>query len=144
MVQCEKPLRTNVAWLVDFAALAIAMIKRNHKTIQLSATRNLAKNQIGAREIGNDKSGPVLSAIASRKGNDHDFASYRFDHAASSSAEVQSRPRTDSLSSAPLNGCSMSSSIGSLVPMAFYYAKLLLLASNQFIYVSCWPELKQT
>src|SRR5205823_5881094 len=41
--------------------------------------------------------------IGPRKRYDNDFAGYRFDHAASSSGEFQSRARTDSLSSAPLN-----------------------------------------
>jgi len=69
------------------------------------AARDLAKNQIRAWKIGKHQSGPALSGgrISPRKRNDNDFAGYRFDHAASSSGEFQSRASTDSLSSAPLN-----------------------------------------
>src|SRR5439155_4911259 len=67
------------------------------------AAGDLAENQIFSWKIGNHQSRPALSAIGSRKRNDNDFAGYRFDHAASSSGEFQSRPRTDSLNSAPLN-----------------------------------------
>jgi hypothetical protein len=47
---------------------------------------------------------PLSNQFAGRY--DDDFASYRFAHAASSSGKFQSRARTDSLSSAPLNGSS--------------------------------------
>jgi hypothetical protein len=69
------------------------------------AAGDLAKNQIRAWKIGKHQSGPALSGgrISPRKRNDNDFAGYRFDHAASSSGEFQSRASTDSLSSAPLN-----------------------------------------
>jgi hypothetical protein len=108
MFQCEKPLWANVARLVDLAAFTIGTIQWDGKTIGVRATRDLAENQIGPWKIGDHKSGPSLSAIGSRKGYDNDFAGYRFDHAASSSGEFQSRARTDSLISAPLNGSSMS------------------------------------
>src|SRR5882724_5317694 len=132
MFECEKPLRANVARLIDLAALAIATIERNCKTIEVRAAGDLAENQIGAWQIGNHESGSALSAIGSRKWNDNDFAGYRFDHAASSSGELQSRARTDSLSSAPLNGSSTSLSTRSGVPMACYYANPVPVASNLF------------
>src|ERR1041385_5623707 len=66
-----------------------------------------------AWKIGDHQCRPALSAIDARKRYDNDFASYRFDHAASSSGEFQSRPRTDSLSSAPLNAAFSSASYDS-------------------------------
>src|SRR5437867_10308245 len=101
----EKPLRTNEARLIDLAPLTIAAIQRNGERIPVRAAGDLAENQVGAGKIGNHQSGTPLFAatISARKRNDNDFACYRFDHAASSSGEFQSRPRTDSLSSAPLN-----------------------------------------
>jgi hypothetical protein len=113
--QSEKALRTNKARLIDLAALTIGTIQRNGKPIRVRATGDLAENQIRAWKIGNHKSGSTLSAIGPRKRNDNDFAGYRFDHAVSSSGELQSGERTDSLSSAPLNGSSTSSSIKSRV-----------------------------
>jgi hypothetical protein len=110
----EKSLRANEAGLTDFAAFAIAVGQRNRESIGVRAARDLAENQIRAGEIGNDQSGPALSAIGSRKRNDNDFAGYRFDHAASSSGEFQSRPRTDSPSSAPLKDSSRACSGDSL------------------------------
>jgi hypothetical protein len=107
----EKALRTNEAGLTDFAALTIAFIQRNSERIPVSAAGDLAQNQIRARKIGNHQSWPALSAIGARKGNGNDFASYRFDHAASSSGKFQSRPRTHSLSSAPLNAACSSESL---------------------------------
>jgi hypothetical protein len=98
----KKPLRTNEAWLAYPAALAIAVIQRNGKRIPVPPAGDLAKNQIRTWKIGNYQRRPALSAIGVRKRYDNDFARYRFDHAASS--EFQSRPRTDSLTSAPLNG----------------------------------------
>ena len=82
----------------------------------MRAARDLAQNQIRTWKIGNDQSRPLLSAskILPRKRNDNNFACYRFDHAASSSGEFQSRPRTDSLSSAPLNDSSRACSGDSL------------------------------
>src|SRR5438034_6682517 len=71
----------------------------------MRAARDLAENQILAWKIGNHQSWPAFSA-GPRKRNHNDFAGYRFDHAASSSGVFQSRPRTDSLSSAPLKGSS--------------------------------------
>jgi hypothetical protein len=103
MFQREKPLWANVARLINLAALAIGFIQRNGKTVEVRATGDLAENQVRAWKISNHKSRSTLSAIGSRKRNDNDFAGYRFDHAASSSGEFQSRARTDSLSSAPLN-----------------------------------------
>src|SRR6266498_3906967 len=117
MFQCEKPLRANVARLIELPALTIATIQRDRETIEVRAAGDLAENQIGSWKIGDYKSRPPLSAIGLRKWNDNDFPGYRFDHAASSSGELQSRPRTDSLSSAPLNGSSTSLSIRSGVPM---------------------------
>jgi hypothetical protein len=78
----------------------------------MRAARDLAENQIRAWKIGDHQSRPPFSAgsIGPRKRNNNDFAGYRFDHAASSSGEFQSRPRTDSLSSAPLNRSSSVSS----------------------------------
>src|SRR5262249_57886868 len=94
----------------------ITIIERNGERIPVRAARDLAENQIRAREIGNDQSGtPIFAAaIGARKRNDNDFACYRFDHAASSCRELQSRPRTDSLSSAPLNFSSRACSGDSL------------------------------
>src|SRR5204862_7074230 len=82
-----------------------AAIQRNGESNPVPADGNLAENQVSAAKIGNHQSGTPLFAatISARKRNDNDFACYRFDHAASSSGEFQSRPRTDSLSSAPLN-----------------------------------------
>ncbi len=118
----EKSLRTNEAWLADLAAFTIATIQWNGERIPVRAARDLTQNQIRAWKIGNHQSGTPFfaAAISARKRNDNDFAGYRFDHAASSSGEFQSRPRTDSLSSAPLNISSRafdasSSSISSLV-----------------------------
>jgi hypothetical protein len=101
----EKSLRPNEAGLTDFAAFAIAGVERDGESVPVRATRDLAENQIRAWKIGNYQSGPSLSGgrIIPRKRYNNDFAGYRFDHAASSSGEFQSRPRTDSLSSAPLN-----------------------------------------
>jgi hypothetical protein len=99
----EKSLRPNEAGVIELAAFTIAFIQWNGEGIPVRAARDLAKNQIRAWKIGDDQCSPPLSAIASRERNDNDFAGYRFDHAVSSSGEFQSRPRTDSLSSAPLN-----------------------------------------
>jgi hypothetical protein len=106
----EKPLRTNKAGLIDFAAFTIAAVQRNGESIPVRAACDLTQNQIRAWKIGNHQSGPAFSAgwIVPRKRNDNDFAGYRFDHVVSSSGEFQSRPRTDSLSSAPLNVSSRS------------------------------------
>jgi hypothetical protein len=111
----EKALRTNEARLSELAAFTIARIQRNRESIVVCAARDLAEDQIGAWEIGNHQSRAALPAISSRKRDDNDLASYRFDHAASSSGELQSRSRTDSLSSAPLNTSSTSSSVSSRV-----------------------------
>jgi hypothetical protein len=115
----EKSLRPDEAGLANFAPFTIAFIKWNGKSIPVSSARDLAKNQIRARKIGDHQCGPLLSCgrILPRKWNDNDFAGYRFDHAASSCGEFQSRPRTDSLSSAPLNGSLLSSSRDSGVSM---------------------------
>ena len=75
----EKPLRADEAGLTDFAAFTIALVQWNGKSIPVRAARDLAQNQIRARKIGNHQSWPTLSA-GSRKGNDNDFADYRFDH----------------------------------------------------------------
>jgi hypothetical protein len=99
----EQSLRTNEAGLIELAAFTIALIQRNGESVRVPAAGDLAQNQIRAGKIGNHQSGTAFSAIASRKRNDNNFAGYRFDHAVSSSREFQSRPRTDSLSSAPLN-----------------------------------------
>jgi len=118
MFECEKALWANVARLIDLPALTIATIQRDRKTIEVRAAGDLAENQVRAWKIGKHQSGPALSAIGSRKCNDNDFPGYRFDHAASSSGELQSRARTDSLSSAPLNRSSTSLSIGSRVAIS--------------------------
>jgi hypothetical protein len=115
MFQCEKALRPNVARLIDLPAFTITLIQGDDIPIKMRAARYLAQNQIGAWKISNHQCRPALSAVGARKRNDNDFAGYRFDHAASSSGEFQSRARTDSLSSAPLNGSSTSVSIGSSV-----------------------------
>ena len=101
----EQSLWTNKGGLIDFTAFTIAAVQRDGESIPVRATRDLTKNQISTWEIGNYQGGTSLSAatIRARKWNYDDFAGYRFDHAASSSGEFQSRPRTDSLSSAPLN-----------------------------------------
>src|SRR5439155_4580279 len=103
-----KSLRANEARLPDFAAFTIGFIQRNGERIPVRAGRDLAQNQIRTWKIGNHQSGSPLfaAAISARKRNHNDFAGYRFDHAASSSGVFQSRPRTDSLSSAPLKGSS--------------------------------------
>jgi hypothetical protein len=104
----KKALWTNEARPTEFAAFTIAIIQRHGESIVVSAARDLAENQVRAWKILNYQSGPALSPgnSGSRKRNDNDFAGYRFDHAASSSVEFQSRARTDSLSSAPLNDSS--------------------------------------
>src|SRR5436309_1053389 len=102
MFDGEKSLRTDEARLRKLAAFKIAASQRNGESIEVRAAGDLAENQIRAWKIGNHQSRPALSA-GSRKRNDNDFAGYRFDHAASSSGEFQSRSRTDPLSSAPLN-----------------------------------------
>jgi hypothetical protein len=107
----EKSLRTNEAGLRKLAAFEIAVGQRNSESIGMRPARDLAENQIFTWKIRNDQGRPALSAIGSRKRNDNDFAGYRFDHAVSSSGEFQSRPRTDSLSSAPLNAMFSSKSI---------------------------------
>src|SRR4029077_15711986 len=109
----EESLRANEAGVIDFAAFAVAFIQRNGESIPVRAACDLAKNQISAWKIGNHQGGTALAAIGSRKRNDNDFAGYRFDHAAPSSGELQSRPRTDSLSSAPLNPVFSSESVES-------------------------------
>src|SRR5215471_6755530 len=111
----EKPLRPDEARLTHPAAFTIAVVQRNSESIPVRASSDLAHNQIRPRKIGNHQRGPGLfgGSIIPRKWNDNDFAGYRFDHAASSSGEFQSRPRTDSLSPAPLNGSLTSSSKGS-------------------------------
>src|SRR5713101_4515921 len=105
MLKREKTLRTNEARHCELAAFKIGAIQRNRESVGMRAARDLAENQVRAGKIGNHQSGPSLSAgrIGPRKRNDNDFAGYRFDHAASSSGEFQSRASTDSLSSAPLN-----------------------------------------
>ena len=104
----EKSLRTNEARYGELAALEIAAIQRNGESIGMRAARDLAQNQIRAWKIDNHQSRSALfdGQIGLPKRNDNDFAGYRFDHAASSSGEFQSRARTDSLSSAPLNDSS--------------------------------------
>jgi hypothetical protein len=109
----EKSLRANEAGLTDLAAFTIALIQWNRESIPVRAACDLAENQIRAWKIGNHKSRSTFSAIGSRKWNYNDFAGYRFDHAASSSGELQSSERTYSLSSAPLNGSSTSFSLQS-------------------------------
>src|SRR5215472_7730114 len=108
----EKSLRTDETGLTNFAAFTITFIQRDGERIPVPAAGDLAKNQIRTWKIGDHQCGPLLSCgrIVPRKWNDNDFAGYRFDHAASSCGEFQSRPRTDSLSSAPLNGSFLSSS----------------------------------
>jgi hypothetical protein len=51
--KCEKPLRTNEAWLAELAAFKIAAIQRNGEGIVVSAARDLAENQVRAWKIGN-------------------------------------------------------------------------------------------
>jgi hypothetical protein len=109
----EKSLRANEAGVIDLAAFAIAAVQRDGESIPVRAACDLAENQIRAWKIGNHQCGTALSAIGSRKRNDNDLAGYRFDHAASSSGELQSRPRTDSLSSAPLKPVFSSESVES-------------------------------
>ena len=121
MFKSEKSLRSSEAWLTDLAAFTIAIVQRNGESIPVRSARDLAENQIRAWKIGDNQSRAALFA-GSRERYDNNFAGYRFDHAASSSGEFQSRPRTDSLSSAPLNlssGASdaSSSSISSRVLM---------------------------
>jgi hypothetical protein len=48
MFECEKPLRANVAWLIDLPALTITTIKRDRKTIQVRTAGDLAENQVRA------------------------------------------------------------------------------------------------
>jgi hypothetical protein len=127
MFNREKSLRPNKTRLIELAPLAIAFIQRDSKTIEVRAAGDLTDNQTGAWKIGNYKSRPALSATGLRKWNYNDFAGYRFDHAASSSDEFQSRLRTDSLSSAPLNASSVafdakSVSVGSRVLINSYFS----------------------
>ena len=105
LFDCEESLRPNEAGLTDLAAFTIAVVQRYGERIPMRTARDLAQDQIRAWKICNDQSRTPLSAaaISARKRNDNDFAGYRFDHAASSSGEFQSRRRTDSLNSAPLN-----------------------------------------
>jgi hypothetical protein len=112
----EKALRANEAGPTDFAAFTIAIIQRDGERIPVPAAGDLAQNQIRAWKICDDQSGTALVAAttSARERYDNDFACYRFDHAASSSGEFQSRPRTDSLSSAPLNASSRACSGDSL------------------------------
>jgi hypothetical protein len=49
MFDAEKPLRANVARLIDLAALTIATIQRDRKTIEVRAAGDLAENQISTR-----------------------------------------------------------------------------------------------
>jgi hypothetical protein len=109
----EKSLRANEAGLTDFAAFAVAGVQRDGESVPVRAACDLAENQISAWKIGNHQCRPTLSGgrIVSRKKYDNYFAGYRFDHAASSSGEFQSRPKTDSLSSAPLNPAFSSESL---------------------------------
>src|SRR5436190_22975652 len=104
----EKSLRTNKARLRKLPAFKIATGERNRESVGMRASRDLAENQIFTWQIGDHQCGPTLSGgrIVPRKLDNNDFAGYRFDHAASSSGEFQSRARTDSLSSAPLNDSS--------------------------------------
>ena len=120
MLYCEKSLRTNEAGLTDLALFTIAVIQRNGESVPVCAAGDLAKNQIRAWKIGNDQSGAPFSAgrIRWRKRNGDNFTGYRFDHAASSSGEFQSRARTDSLISTPLKG---SFSSESLEPISFWF-----------------------
>ena len=106
LFDAEQSLRTDEARLRKLAAFKIAASQRNGESIGVRAAGDLAENQIFSWKISNHQSGPALSAIGSRKRNDNDFAGYRLDHAASSSGEFQSRAKTDSLSSAPLNDSS--------------------------------------
>jgi hypothetical protein len=108
----EKSLRTNEARLIELATLAIALIQGNGESVGMSAAGDLAENQIGAWKIRDHQSRPAFPAVFARKWNDNDFAGYRFDHAVSS--EFQSRPRTDSLSSAPLKVLFSSESSGAI------------------------------
>jgi hypothetical protein len=106
--KCEKALRTNEARHGELSAFKIASVQRNGESIGMRAAGDLAENQIRAWKIDNHQSGSALfdGQIGLPKRNDNDFAGYRFDHAVSSSGEFQSRARTDSLSSAPLNDSS--------------------------------------
>ncbi len=49
MFDAEKPLRANVARLIDLAALTIATIQRDRKTIEVRAAGDLAENQVRTR-----------------------------------------------------------------------------------------------
>src|SRR5215211_29792 len=131
LFDCEKPLRTNKARLRKLPAFEIAAGERNRESVGMRATRDLAENQIFTWEIGDHQCGSALSdgRIVPRKRNDNDFASYRFDHAASSSGEFQSRARTDSLSSAPLKALSSSGS---------FETSLLTLRESEI----SWPTLR--
>jgi len=104
----EKSLWANEAWLSQLPALEIGGIQRNGGLIRSRTGGDLTKDQVVTRKIDKDQRRSTLpdSKISLRKRNDDDFAGYRFAHAASSSGEFQSRARTDSLSSAPLNGSS--------------------------------------
>jgi len=48
MFECEKPLRANVARLIDLAALTIATVQRDRKTIEVRAAGDLTENQVRA------------------------------------------------------------------------------------------------
>ena len=112
----EKSLRANKARPIELAAFTIAFIQWNGERISVRTAGNLAENQIRSWKIGNHQCRPALAGgrVVPRERYDNDFAGYRFDHAASSSGVFQSRARTDSLSSAPLNPSSRACSGDSL------------------------------
>jgi len=58
----EKSLRSDKAWVIDSAALAIALIQRDGERIPVPAACDLTENQIRAWKIGNHQSGAPLFA----------------------------------------------------------------------------------
>jgi hypothetical protein len=108
-INCEKSLWTNEALVGKLSVFEIGTIQWNGESIVMRPGGDLAENQILAWKLVDYQSGPALSTggiIRPQKRYDNNFASYRFDHAASSCGEFQSSARTDSHSSAPLNASS--------------------------------------
>ena len=60
LLDSEKSLRTNIAWVIDPAAFTIALIQRDGESIVVGAARDLTQNQIRAWKIGDHQCGPVL------------------------------------------------------------------------------------
>jgi len=104
----EQSIRSDVTPHFELAALEITRVERDRITIAVRLAGDLAEDQVVARQIDDNQCRPTLAQlqVGLRKGENHDLARYRFAHAASSSGVFQSRARTDSLASKPLNALS--------------------------------------